>query len=244
MIRITPLPAEIVVKRGPPPPPPPPEITARIDRIWTDERERRGPSLRNGRLLSIRQTDDAGFEVWETQYKWWIAQRQAPDLFPEIGIRPLAVTAFTHLLDAVVFARRSSEVTQDAGMWEIPPSGSVDPRRFPNGNKIDIAGQLLSELSAELNIAPSLVLAIQPFAVMEDTVENVVDIVFDLRLAPDRAEVERLFHIRAGREYTELDIWPFCDLHENLERRRGQMSPGAVAILRQRGMLPSDMVPA
>lgn len=244
MIKIAPLPSEIVVKRGPAPPPPPREVVARIDQIWSEERERRGPGLRNGRLLSIRQTDDAGFEVWETQYKWWIAQREAPEIFGDAPIRPLAVTAFTHLLDAVVFARRSSDVTQDAGLWEIPPSGSVDPSRTPNGNKIDIVGQLLSELSAELNIAPSLVLTVQPFALMEDTVEHVVDIVFDLRLAPDRAEVERLFRIRTGREYTELDIWPYCDLHENLERRRGQMSQGAVAILRERGMLPRDVVPA
>lgn len=244
MIRFTPLPAQITVKRGLPPAPPSQETIDRIERIWADERERRGPALRNGRLLSIRQTDDAGFEVWETQYKWWIAQRQFPELFSESTIRPLAVTAFTHLLDAVVFARRASDVTQDAGLWEIPPSGSVDPRRFPNGNAIDIVGQLLSELSTELNIGPSLVLEVQPFALMEDTVENVVDIVFDLRLAPDRAEVERLFRIRAGREYTELDIWRFCDLPEKLERRRGQMSPGAVAILGQRGMLPRDVVPA
>lgn len=242
MIKVAPFSAEATIIRTSPPPAPSPEVLARIDQLWADEQESRGAAIENGRILSLFKTDSAKLQVWETQYKWWIAQRRDPSLFSEIRIRPLAVTAFTHLGNAIVVARRSHELTQDAGLWEIPPSGSVDADRALKNGTIDIVAQLHSELSTELNIGPSLVLALRPFALMEDTVDNVVDIVFDVCLAPHREEVESLFEVRASTEYTEIGIWPFSNLRDHLARERQQMSPSAVAILIHRGLIPSETI--
>src|SRR5207247_737367 len=111
------------------------------------------------------------------------AQRRDADLFPTLAVRPLAVCGVAVLADGFVFGRRSESATQYPGFWELPPSGGIDPTCHRSKGITAADVQILTELSEELNVAPHELAALpDPFAVMEDDVAHVVDIVFYLRI--------------------------------------------------------------
>lgn len=207
MITVAPLPPGLAVREIPAPAAPAQQVLARIDAIWDEEQRRRGNAMTNGRIFSVSRRDGPVFSVWETQYKWWIAQRCDPMLFRTLAVRPLAVSGVLRLAQGLAFARRSECNTQDAGLWELPPSGGIDDICRRRGGVIAADAQILAELKEELDIPPqALAAAPAAFAIMEDDADHVVDIVFDLRVNLSAKELLERFAAMANREYTALCV--------------------------------------
>ena len=61
-----------------------------------------------------------------TEYRRVVAQMELPGLFAELGVRSFAVCGVLHCAGGVVVGRRHRAAIYQAGMWQLPPAGSVD----------------------------------------------------------------------------------------------------------------------
>ena len=232
MITVAPLPPGLSVLETAEPAAPPAEILQRIDAIWDEEQGRRGGSMTNGRIFSLGHRNGPVFAVWETQYKWWIAQRRDPTLFQTLAVRPLAVTGIVRLAEGLAFARRAESNTQDAGLWELPPSGGIDDTCRRPGGIIAADAQIMTELNEELGVSPSAMTAPPcAIAVMEDDADHVVDIVFALQTNLSARELLAKFAEITNREYTALRVIDARDAASILTPEDGGLSPASAALL-------------
>lgn len=232
MITVAPLPPGLTIIEKPALGEPPTDMLRRIDALWEEEQRGRRTKLTNGRIFSLHHRDGATFAASETQYKRWIAQHRDPGLFPALGIRPLAVSGIIRLKEGLVFARRAESNMQDAGLWELPPSGSIDISSRRAGGVIVAEAQLLAELEEELAVPPTALEAPpQAIAVMEDTVDHVIDIVFMLRLGWSFARLEEAFAAATNREYTALRIADARDATALMAGDGERLSPASQALL-------------
>jgi len=232
MISVVPLPPGVSVVEVPAPTLPSADTLSRIDAIWQEERERRGGRVTNGRIFSVSHRDGATFKVWQSQYKWWIAQRRDPTLFQTLALRPLAVSGVMRLAEGLVFARRAAGNTQDPGMWELAPSGGVDQSCRRHDGTIAAAEQILVEAEEELAIPrDAFVVPPEPIAVMEDGEDHVVDIVFELRPGFSAMQLEGRFAAMTNREYTDLRIASAKNFSAMIVREGGRISAASQALL-------------
>lgn len=183
-------------------PAPAPAVSHEIDRIWTAEQERRQHTLFNGRILSVREIGAAYIRASVTEYRCFIAQRVRPELFALLGVRPLAVSGVLRCADGLVFGRRSAATVQDAGLWEVAPSGGME-----ESSQGDIRSQILTELREEVGLSAEHVTGIEPFCVVEDDECHLVDIGAALE-APGVSTDAVLYAWRseAGTEYDRLTV--------------------------------------
>jgi hypothetical protein len=232
IITVAPLPPGLSVLETAAPAAPSAGMLQRIDAIWDEEQRRRGATMTNGRIFSLGRRDGAEFAVWETQYKWWIAQRRDPTLFQTLAVRPLAVTGIVRLAEGLVFARRAESNTQDAGLWELPPSGGIDDTCRRPGGVIAADAQITTELNEELSVLPSAMTAPpRAIAVMEDDADHVVDIVFALQVNLSARELVAKFAAMTNREYTALRVIEGRDAASVLAQEGGSLSPASAALL-------------
>jgi hypothetical protein len=232
MIRVVPLPPGLSVREIAAPAAPADAILKRIDTIWDEEQKRRGTGLTNGRIFSLAYRDGPVLSVWETQYKWWIAQRRDPTLFPVLAVCSLAVSGIVALAEGLAFARRAESNTQDAGLWELPPSGGIDDRSRRPGGIIAADAQILAELKEELDVSAQEVdTPPRAIAVMEDDTDHVVDLVFELKIALSGRNLMARFAALTNREYTALRIVAAGDTAALLAREGGKLSPASRALL-------------
>jgi len=231
MISVAPLPPGVSVVEVPAPAPPSADTLSRIDAIWQDEQKRRSGRITDGRIFSVSRRDGATFKVWQSQYKWWIAQRRDPTLFPTLALRPLAVSGIVRLAEGLVFARRAESNTQDPGLWELPPSGSIDETSRQLGGAIDAEAQILAELEEELAVSPEALDAPpQAAAMMADDVDHVIDIVFALSVSLSASKLLAGFAAMANREYTAVRVLDARNAVALLAREGG-LSPASAALL-------------
>jgi hypothetical protein len=133
-----------------------PPIEAEIDAIWRMEQSRLGNVLFNGRVFSGDViTPELVTGHW-TEYRRIVAQLRRPELYEHIRIRPLAVGGVIQSPDGFIFGRRQPKAVYQAGEWQLPPAGNVDPTcEGPNG-EVNVTAMLLTELGEELGLTPDL----------------------------------------------------------------------------------------
>jgi hypothetical protein len=198
-------------------PPLPPNLAREVERIW----QARGGTPFNGRILSAVEIAPDRIAATLVEYRWFVAQRMKPDLFPALQVRPVAVSGVLHCADGIVIGRRSQSMMQDPGLWELVPSGGMD-------GTADIRGQILAELREEVGLTPDQVDEVVPFCLIEDDESHTLDIGIALaapRLGADA--VLRAWRDCATREYTDLKVT--ADFIEGL-----QVAPVSRALWRER----------
>ena len=205
----------------------PPGLETEVQGLWEAEQERRSNPLFNGRILSASDIAPSRITGHVVEYRRWVAQRARPDLFVALRVRPVAVSGLLQCADGVVFGRRAGTTTQDAGMWELVPSGGVDTSDVERMSRADIRGQILTELHEEVGLTPDKVTEVMPFCLVDDHDSHVIDIGIGLK-APGLAadEVLRAHRESGSGEYGELAVVAQEHLAEFIER----MSPGVVSV--------------
>jgi hypothetical protein len=211
----------------------PPALVAVIDQIWAAERARRGGNIHNGAMLSFVRNDGDCLYARRTDFRHFIAQRREPRLFAELQLRTLAVSGLARSPHGLLFGLRSGQVTQDAGRWELVPSGGLSPSA--GGSELEGMGlvfeQCFVELEEETGIPRSTVESAQAFVLVEDTEAHVIDIGVELSMRDFVATLE------ATNEYDRLltvsidAIADFC--------RDRDVIPVSRALLENRGLLPA-----
>ncbi len=208
---------------GPPAGPLPEEIELRVEEIWQEAN--RGPGvLYNGPLVSVTDVSPDRLVVRPSEYRHLVAARRDRRLRSALGVRPLAISGLVRVGDAVVIGRRGDHVSYEPGVWELVPSGGIEPGDARDG-EIDPRDRLLAELAEEAFVSSEAVVGAEPFLLVQDTRDDLFDLALEVVLDIDPAELLDRFE-RASEasdrvwEYSRLEVVPVAGLVDWTEGRR------------------------
>ena len=202
------------------------DLANEVEVLWQAEQKHRGKAIFNGRIMSALMVDSLGIHGCVTEYRYLIAQRARPELFPVLQVRPVAVSGLFKCADGIVFGRRSGMTTQDAGLWELVPSGGIDTREDKVKQlqeKVDYLAQILTELHEETGIGSDAVLNVRPFCLVDDTDSHVLDIGIAMISSLSANEVLRMHGEATAKEYDELRVIPLSEVEAFIQGEASQL---------------------
>jgi hypothetical protein len=176
-----------------------------------------------------------------TEFRRIVAQMEQPALFEALGVRPLAVCGVLRCADGVVFGRRHGGAIYQAGMWQLPPAGSVDAHAVDTDGEVALARQLLAELREELGLLAAEVDAPLPLCAVEHPDSHVCDLGMALHTALDGAAVRAAHAERGNGEYPTLRIVPLAELPGFIRQAGAAMVPPAPVFLARAGLLDAGL---
>jgi len=197
-----------------------PEINTEVERIWAEAQAETGGAFFNGTIFSVDSIADGEILGHFIAYKYLIAMTRRPELFSALRVQTLGVSGVLRCADGFVLGRRSTRVAQDAGLWELVPSGGIDPSMRTTNGAIDFTRHVLSELHEEVGISIEKVTAVQPLCVVEDTDRHLFDIAVSLTTPLSGTEVVALYGGLQNREYEAIRVVAPGDLSALIVRER------------------------
>lgn len=211
----------------------PAAVESDVEHLWQAEQQHRGTSLFNGKILSAVEISPHRIVGRVVEYRHLIAQRARPELFDVLRVRPVAVSGVFECADGIVFGRRPGTVTQDAGLWELVPSGGIDTSEVPEGAEVDYRAQILTELHEEIGIGSDSVASIRPFCLVDDLDSHVLDIGIVMESPLSASEVLKIHREAATKDYDELRIVHRAEVDAFIQKEKSQLV-GVSAILMER----------
>jgi hypothetical protein len=175
-----------------------------IDEVWANEQERHGKHLFNGKILSAMQISSTEIKAVITEYKYYLAKKSNPMLFSRLKIKPIAVSGLLECRDGFVFGKRSINTIQDAGNWELVPSGSIDCSNVKPGMHVDFKSQLLVELKEEVGIDSNSIKNMKTFCYVLDEDSFVLDIGISLYCDLYASWIKKSYSNLKVQEYEQL----------------------------------------
>jgi hypothetical protein len=219
----------------------PPALDAEVERLWRAACERVAAggagALFNGRVFSADTIAPDLIAGHLTEFRRIVAQMEQPALFEALGIRPLAVCGVLRCADGVVFGRRHAGAVYQAGMWQLPPAGSVDVHAVGEDGVVALGRQLLAELREELGLSPDDVDAPVPLCVVEHPGSHVSDLGMALRSGLGASAIRNAHAARGNGEYPTLRIVAVDELPRFLAEAGDAMVPPAPVFLARAGLL-------
>jgi hypothetical protein len=214
-----------------------------VERLWriASARVEAGGagSLFNGRVFSADVITPDAITGHLTEFRRIVAQMDSSQLFDALGVRPLAVCGVLRCTDGVVFGRRHAGAIYQAGMWQLPPAGSVDAHAVDADGVVMLHHQLLAELREELGLSPDDVDAPVPLCVVEHPGSHVCDLGMALHCQLDGAAIRAAHAGRGNGEYPTLRVVPIQDLQAFLAEAGEAVVPPAPEFLARAGLLPT-----
>lgn len=219
----------------------PPALDARVETLWRAAARRVAAGgagrLFNGRVFSADLITPTRIAGHLTEFRRIVAQMEDPALFSALGVRPLAVCGVVHGAPGVVFGRRHPAAIYQAGMWQLPPAGSVDSHAVNPDGTVALNRQVLTELQEELGLPAHAVTAPVPLCVVEHPGSHVSDLGMALPCAWD-ADAIRAAHAAGGNgEYPALEIVPLAALAAFVAQAGHTLVPPAAEFLTRCGLL-------
>jgi hypothetical protein len=217
-------------------------LEAEIDRLWDAVQLRMEAGgagrLFNGRVFSADTITEGHIGGHMTEFRRIVAQMERPALFDVLGVRPLAVCGVLRCAGGgVVVGRRHVGAIYQAGLWQLPPAGSVDAGALRPDGSLDIAGQLLKELQEELGIAAPQVDAPRPLCVVEHPGSHVSDLGMAVNTGLDAAQVLAAHRAAGNNEYDPLLVVPHAEIPAFVARAGADLVPPALEFLRRVGLI-------
>lgn len=211
-----------------------------IERLWCQALER-NPALFNDRVLSIIDIEGLSNDAISphlilhtcfVEYKTVMAAKDIPAL--NAIISPIGVSGITICSDALneylVFAERSSSVTQYPGYMELVPSGNISDEMLTSLGTIDYKCQLMQEWLEETqqtNIAS--IESIQEVALVYDRQANVYDICCVMRASLSPSVLEE--GLMSSPEYSKPMVVPISDAAVFIQRHHNRIVPTSLLLL-------------
>lgn len=184
------------------------------------------PKLFDGDTLCIKEVRSNSLICTIVPYRFVFALTAKPILRSCLDLTIVAVSGITFLQDQVFWGERSEHVTQYPKHKELIPSGSITVEESP----INFVEQLLSELSEESNIRATDVVDTQPFLLVMDSKNRVIDVCCKILLNNEINTSEILQNFSAG-EYSMLHSAPIPTLKQETIMRPEAWVPTSIAIL-------------
>lgn len=192
-------------------PAPDADTAARIEKLWRAARQRH-PSLFDGTLAGVARTSGDRIDVTWWRYSAFVAQQMDSTLFATLGLRPLGVTGRLQCADGLVLGQRQATASQDAGLWEFAPAGSVDDGALGADGTVDLAKALLDELGQELGLAPDEVTPPRAFLVTDHPATHVCDVFLACETALSGAAVQDRWAAEGDGEYAQVAVIAVSDM--------------------------------
>jgi hypothetical protein len=171
-----------------------------------------------------------------TEYRRIVAQMDRPELFEELGVRPLAVCGVLRCAGGVVVGRRHRGAVYQAGMWQLPPAGSVDAGAVAPDGVVDLRRQLLGELREELGLAAEAVEGPQPLCIVEHPGSHVSDFGLGLVTRLSAEAVLTAYQTLGNGEYEQVLVIPSAELPAFLAASGTSLVPPAREFLIRAGI--------
>jgi hypothetical protein len=210
----------------------PTSVESEVDNLWQAEQRRRGTSIFNGNIFSAVEASSRRIIGRVVEYRHLIAQMARPELYDALQVRPVAVSGLFECADGIVFGRRSDTMMQDAGLWELVPSGGLDTSNRAPG-EVDYRAQLLTELDEEIGIGSDAISSLTPFCLVEDLDSHVLDIGIAM-VSPLSADAMLRIHREAkSNEYEELRVVPVADMAKFIRGEAAQLVGVSAALIDQ-----------
>jgi len=222
-------------------------VDAAVERLWQAaiHRVEAGGAGRlfNGRVFSADTITPDLITGHMTEFRRIVAQMDDPSLGGVLGLRPLAVCGVLHCADGIVIGRRPGGAVYQAGLWQLPPAGSVDHHALRPDGGIDLIGQVRMELAEELGLTPDQLLSVRPLVAVEHPGSRVTDLGIALKTALSAEEVIAAHRARANTEYECLTVVPFASVAAFVEGLGDTLVPPAREFLFRVGLLPYGLSP-
>lgn len=224
---VTPVSGELTIEISDAPVDIAPEIAQATERRWAQLLED-NPRHFDGPILAIDSFDPDTNTIRARRegYKRLAVQPEV-----DTGVRLLSVTGFITALDerhqpCVLIARRSDQTRVHGGLWELAPSGGIDPPANTSTLTLEhIRTQLAIEMREEIGLELDVTDA-QPIALAVDEPGHSVDIV--MRVDTNAPIPSMLACIDRTWEYTALQWVPLNVPTRYLD----EMIPSSRALLR------------
>ena len=218
-------------------PPLDPALDDEVSRLWDAAQIRMQGRLFNGLVFNADAiTPDAITGHW-TEFRRIVAQMDRPALYGRLRVRPLSAGGLILGPDGVVFGRRPVGAVYQAGEWQLPPAGSIDPGAEREGGRVDAIHQLLAELHEELGMTAEMVSDPRFLCIVEHPGSHVLDMGISLRTSLDAAAIHAAHVLGGNGEYDPLEIVPVAGLPAFLGRVGGALN-GQAHFFLARGLLP------
>jgi hypothetical protein len=217
-------------------------LDAEVERLWRAAAARieagGAGRLFNGRVFSIDAITPHRVTGHLTEFRRLVAQMERVALFAELGLRSLAVCGVLRCARGVVIGRRHPGAIYQAGMWQLPPAGSVDAAAVAPDGTVDLRRQLLTELEEELGLPPDSVDTPRPLCIIEHPGSHVSDLGMAMTTPLDAPAVLAAHRARGNTEYQPLLVVPETALPNFLAEAGETVVPPAREFLARAGLLP------
>lgn len=158
------------------------QVKSMIEDIWAREYEIRKGQLYNGKLLSFVALENERVLGRFVDYKYYLVQTKEPSLKAVLRIEPISISGICTAKNKVLVGQRSDSVTQYPGLFELVPSGGIEPSSLIV-DRVDLTKQFYNELLDEAGIGKKLVKKITPFAFVHDLRKESYEICANIHLA-------------------------------------------------------------
>jgi hypothetical protein len=175
-----------------------------------------------------------------TEYRRAVAQLERPELFAELGIRSLAVCGVLRCAGGVVAGRRHRAAVYQAGMWQLPPAGSVDAGAVGQDGVVNVRQQLLKELQEELGLSAETVEGPSSLCIVEHPGSHVSDLGLALVTSLSADAVLAAYRQGGNGEYEQVRVVPVPGLAAFLAQAGENLVPPAREFLIRAGLANRD----
>ena len=178
-----------------------------VDKIWETAIKQNPTSLRDSLILIYCGYEKGVIKTRLCNYRFYYAQHQVPELYTSLGLNSLAVSGVLTCKNGIVIGKRGFEMLQDAGLFELVPSGAFDYHHFKSNSK-NIESQIISELEEEIGLYKSDLNKVKIVSIVTNSKLHVVDLVFDLRTGLRAKEIKNRWQSIENREYSKIYVIP------------------------------------
>lgn len=204
------------------------DIQEDIENIWQRESKIPGRYLFNGKILSLVNLEKDKLICEFVEYKYYLAQLRDPSLERFLNIKTVCVSAITLAGNRVLVGHRARSLTVHPGLYELAPSGGIDPTALENG-KIDLIKQYMVELEEETGILKDHVKKVNPFALLYEPTMRCYEICAEIHIDPNHTDVSKGTH----EEYDELFWLPMQDVPKFIINYRDRIVPLSLWLLKE-----------
>ncbi|MFZ0021057.1 MAG: NUDIX hydrolase [Acetobacteraceae bacterium] len=187
-------------------------VDQEVERLWQEAFQRVAAGgagqMFNGRVFSADTITPHLISGHLTEYRRVVAQMERPELFAELGVRSFAVCGVLLCAGGVMVGRRHRAAIYQAGMWQLPPAGSVDAAAVSEDGTADLRRQLLRELREELGLLPDAVGEPRPLCVVEHPGSHVSDLGMALATKLSAKAVLAAHRMHGNGEYEQMLVVP------------------------------------
>ncbi|MBF0612772.1 MAG: hypothetical protein G8345_20060 [Magnetococcales bacterium] len=178
-------------------------LESEVQRLWQLALSKRKTPLTDGRIFSLTHIQPGLLQGVFIPYRYFVAQLEAPELYPTLQVQTMAVSGLLQCQDGIVWGRRHPDTVFGGNMMELVPSGGLSRQAIRSG-RIDVGQQIIIELQEEIGIPAAMIPEPRPFCCFEDTILHVWDVGMELQLPCNGAQLLKYYEKQGCWEYSSL----------------------------------------